>query len=89
MALYFVSYDLHKAGQNYTCISEKLEEMGTHWHFQQSVWLVKWGGNPYDLANHLETCLDSNDKLFVCRVSHDAAWSGYPDDATTWISSNM
>ena len=87
MNLYLVSYDLKQQGQNYTCITKKLEDLGTHWHFQQSVWLVQWGGNAYDLATELEACLDSNDVLFVTRVTSDSAWSGYPDEGTQWIAS--
>ena len=86
MSLYLVAYDLMKQGQNYTCITKKLEAFESYWHFQQSVWLVQWSGNAYDLANELETCLDSNDKLFVTRVTSDSAWSGYPDEGTNWIA---
>jgi len=89
MSLFLVAYDLKKVGQNYECMSRKLEALATYWHFQGSVWLVEWGGSPYTLANELEGCLDTNDELFVTRVSSDAAWSGYDDDGTAWLQSNI
>ena len=89
MALFIVTYDLKKVGQNYECISKKLEALGDFWHFQQSVWLVGWDGDAFGLANELETCLDSNDTLFVTRVTSDSAWSGLGDDGDAWIAAMM
>lgn len=89
MALHIVAYDLNQQGQNYDCIIKKLEGFGTFWHFQKSVWLVEWAGSSYDLANDLEGCLDSNDTLFVSRVTSDSAWSGYDADGTAWIASHL
>lgn len=89
MALYLVAYDLVRQGQNYTCIINKLEALGTYFHIQQSVWLVGWDGDAYALATHLEGCLDGNDKLFVTRATPDSAWTGYDDDGTQWIQSQL
>ncbi len=85
MALYLVTYDLHKQGQNYPCISQKLESLSAYWHFQGSVWLVAWDGSSYALAEHLRQCLDTNDNVFVTRVSEDSAWSGFSQEGSDWI----
>ena len=85
MAAYIVSYDLHKVGQNYNCLNEKLNAYAKHWHIQGSVWLIETSESAAVLRDKLKTCLDSNDKLLVARLSGEAAWSGYTDVSTKWL----
>lgn len=85
MAAYIVTYDLHQQGQNYSCIIEKLESYGTHWHMQGSVWIISTSLSAAEIRDHLTPCLDSNDKLFVGRLQGEAAWYGYPDNITKWL----
>jgi hypothetical protein len=77
MTAFTVCYDLKKIGQNYTCITEKLKKL-PHCHAQGSVWLVDYSGTASDLRNHLGTCLDANDTLFVDYVSKSWAGQGMP-----------
>ena len=85
MSLYLALYDLDAPDQNYTGLISRLEEMGTYWHIQQSVWLVEWGGTAYTLAEDLAKFIDDGDKLLVTHVSADTAWSGYDDDSASWL----
>jgi len=85
MPAYIVTYDLHKQGQNYDCLIEKLKGYGTHWHMQQSVWIVVTNQNSAQIRDHLRLCLDSNDKLFVGKLSGEGAWFGYSDSVTQWL----
>ena len=85
MAAYLVTYDLNANGQNYKCLDKALTELATHWRFQKSAWLVDWTGTAFDLANQLQSCLDSNDILFVTRVTEDSAWCGYDEPGSAWI----
>lgn len=73
MAVYIVCYDLKKTGQNYTCITEKLEKL-PNCHAQGSVWFVEYAGTSVQLRDHLVPCLDDNDVLFVDEVS--GRWAG-------------
>ena len=85
MAAYIVSYDLHKQGQNYDCIIKKLEAYPSHWHMQQSVWIVVTNDNASKIRDNLAPCLDSNDKLFVGKLSGEAAWKGLSDKGSKWL----
>jgi hypothetical protein len=85
MSKFIVSYDLHKAGQNYTCIINKLKSYGSYWHIQGSVWIIATQENATQIRDKLKACLDSNDKLFVAKLSGEAAWKGYPDNVSQWI----
>jgi len=88
MSIYIVSYDLNKVGQNYSCITEKLKAYPKHWHAQQSVWFIVSSGNASRIRDELQTCLDSNDSLFVGQLS-SAAWTGLGQEFSRWYKSNV
>ena len=85
MAAYIVSYDLRKQGQNYECIIKKLEAYKSHWHMQQSVWIVVTDQTHVQVRDHLKSCLDQNDNLFVGKLSA-AAWHGFSEKAGAWLT---
>lgn len=89
MAVYIVTYDLHKQGQNYECIIQKLNAYGTHWHMQQSVWIIETTQSAAQVRDNLITCLDANDKLFVAKLSGEAAWYGYTSDINQWLKQRL
>jgi hypothetical protein len=72
MPCYLVAYDLKRVGQNYTCITGKLEKLA-NCHAQGSVWFVDHPGPESALRSQLVSCLDQNDRLFVSEVSR--AWA--------------
>jgi len=77
MACYVVAYDLNTLGQNYDCITGKLESL-PNCHTQKSVWLVEHAGPETALRDYLLPCLDANDRLFVSEVSRSWAGRGMP-----------
>lgn len=89
MPAYIVAYDLKKHGQNYPCITEKLEAYGTHWHMQASVWIVISTQTVAQIRDNLQQCLDENDELMVARLSGEAAWRGYSTAITLWLKANL
>ena len=89
MATFIVAYDLHEPGQSYDCIIAKLTAYPTHWHMQQSVWIIVTTQTAMQILDNLKTCLDANDKLFVGELGKDAAWIGYSNDVTTWLKKHL
>ena len=89
MKSYIVTYDLMKSGQNYECLTKKLKAYGTYCHLQQSVWLLRTDQSASQVRDNLATCLDSNDKLFVAKLSGEAAWIGYPETYSNWIKEKV
>lgn len=85
MAVFIVTYDLNTPGQKYDCLTEKLEAYGIHWHMQGSVWLIVTTQTAVEIRDNLQECLDSNDELFVARLSGEAAWTGYGKNITEWL----
>lgn len=89
MPAYIVVYDLHTPGQNYECLTEKIEAYGYYWHVQRSVWIIVTRDSAEAIRDNLKQCLDRNDKLLVARLSGEAAWSGYKDDDGSWLKSAL
>lgn len=89
MTSYIVSYDLHAEGQNYECLYKKLDAYSTRWHVQRSVWVIVTNETAKDIRNNLVSCLDSNDKLLVAKLSGEAAWHGYDQKIANWIKQNL
>lgn len=85
MSVYIVTYDLIKQGQNYACITQKLKSYPTHWHAQGSVWIIETNQTAVQVRDHLSPCLDSNDKLFVAKLTGEAAWTGYAQNISDWL----
>lgn len=89
MAAYIVTYDLKQVGQNYTCITKKLEAYPVHWHMQGSVWIVQTSKTAAQIRDDLAGCLYQNDNLFVARLQGEAAWKGFSDNAGSWLKSQL
>lgn len=85
MAAYVVTYDLMRQGQNYEGITKRLQSYPTHWHVQQSVWIVVTTQNASTIRDYLAATLDANDKLIVARLSNEAAWTGYDASVSQWL----
>jgi len=83
MSAYIVAYDLRVQGQNYPCITGKLEALKA-FHMQQSVWIVSTNMTSVQIRDHLQSCLDANDKLFVGKLS-ESAGKGYTVDVSNWL----
>ncbi|MBK8197772.1 MAG: hypothetical protein IPK75_05325 [Acidobacteria bacterium] len=84
-----MTYDLKQAGQNYACISKKLEAYQAHWHMQGSVWIIQTSKSAAQIRDELKACLDQNDTLFVARLEGESAWHGFSDKAGVWLKSKL
>ncbi len=72
MAVYEISYDLNKSGQNYDELHEAIKSIGDWAHPLKSTWWVETH-NLYseDIYNKLEPFVDKNDYLFVSKITSD------------------
>lgn len=84
MSVYCVSYDLNKAGQNYSALYKELESSASWWHHLDSTWLIYTAESAKMLANRLRSHLDDNDLLLVIEVTSE--YSGWlPQKAWDWM----
>ena len=85
MKTYVISYDLNKAGQNYSCLTQKIRGYGTYCKLGGSAWLIRSAQSAVKIRDNLGGCLDTNDQLFVGLLEGEAAWTGYTTDVSNWI----
>lgn len=79
MSAFIVNYDLRRPVQNYPGLIERIESYAYHWPYQKSCWIVGPASSAFEVAENLRQELDSDDVLFVQRLTEDCAWWGYDD----------
>ena len=88
MAVYSVSYDLHRPGQNYTGLIDELKKSRNWWHYLESTWLIVTNETASQLWDRLSQHVDANDSVLVIVVRNDkGGW--LPKDAWDWINANV
>ena len=74
MAVYLISYDLDKPGQDYPRLVKELELLGAV-RVLYSEWIFRSTSSPVEIRDWLQSFIDSNDMLLVVALS-EAAWTG-------------
>ncbi|WBL16404.1 hypothetical protein [Sutcliffiella sp. NC1] len=89
MAVYFITYDLNKTGQNYDDLYEKIKEFGDWYHFMKSCWFVSVNYETCEsIREKLISVMDNNDYLFVDQVtSNRDGW--LPQDVWDWLRQRL
>ena len=88
MTVYCVSYDLNKAGQNYSALYNELKASSSWWHYLDSTWLIATQESAEQLCNRLLRHLDKNDRLLVIKVVR--SYQGFlTEEAWTWIRTHV
>jgi len=73
MALYLVSYDLDKPGQEYPPLLSRLRELGAQ-RILFSEWFLVNNATPAAIRDDLSRFLDANDRILVVELKNNAAW---------------
>lgn len=89
MTAYVITYDLSEPERNYDDLYERIKSYGSWAHVVESTWMVATSGTARSVRDHLKDVLDSNDKLFVGKVSAPAAWAGLSKDVADWLKKNL
>jgi hypothetical protein len=89
MSVLTISYDLRKPGRNYESLYEGIKALGSWCHALESTWFVDTNKSATDAANMLWKHMDSNDGLFVGRLTKEAAWAGLSDIFSEWLKTHI
>lgn len=91
MSSYIITYDLRQTGRNYAGLYESIKGISGTWaHITESSWLVVADNlSSVAIRDSLGKALDNNYKLFVAKLSGEAAWRGLSKSQTDWIKSNL
>lgn len=86
---YIISYDLDNPGQNYKEVETVIESYGTYAKITESCWCIVTSDTAKEVRDNIGNKIDSNDKLFVGKLSGEAAWSGLDDKVSNWLHNNL
>lgn len=82
MALYLLTYDLRKEGQDYKSLYDELKKFNAV-RILESVWCFnRFNTNAEGLRNYFKQFIDENDGLFVAEITDWASYNveGTPND---------
>lgn len=92
MKVFIISYDLRKAGQNYTSLYDGIKSLSNDWqHPMESFWGVRVPDhiNAQYIYEHLKPTLDENDSLMIVQIYETTDRQGWmPKTFWTWLNSN-
>ena len=89
MASYLIGYDLNRPGQNYPELFTAIKAIGLWWHCLDSTWIVKTDKSAIQIRDVLQPHIDNSDELLVARLTGEAAWAGFNQECSSWLTSNL
>lgn len=89
MKTYIIGYDLNRPGQDYTDLIQAIKQYGTYWHHLDSTWIIKTDDSAVEIHDNLRPHIDSGDELLVIQYQGDAAWSGFKERGSKWLTDHL
>ncbi len=84
---YIISYDLRKK-RDYESLYDAIKSYGNWAHILESVWAVVTEKSAKQVRDHLLSCMDNDDGLFVVKSGTEAAWQNVMCE-TQWLKDNL
>lgn len=88
MNSYLISYDLMAPAKDYSKLISAIKEYGTYAKVLESCWIIKSSSDSTTIRNNLVKYIDENDKLFVCKLTGEAAWKNVLC-TNQWLKDNL
>ena len=87
---YIVPYDLVGTSESSPDYERLIERIQTyHWaKLQYSAWIVRSSQSAAQIRDYLLVPMDSNDRLFVARLTGEAAWRN-TSCSNDWLQGNL
>lgn len=73
MNKYLVTYDLNRPGKNYSSLISKIKAY-TNAKVCESAWIIRSNSDSAQIRDLLAQEIDTNDSLFVAKLTGEAAW---------------
>lgn len=89
MSAYLVTFDLNRQGQNYDGVVEAIKSYGTWAKVATTTFVIVTSSSAGQIRDKLQAKIDSNDELFVAKLSGEAAWYGLSDSVSKWLQENL
>lgn len=78
MNTYMITYDLNTPGKDYSSLISRIKSY-SYSKICESAWIVKSNGDTLQVRDDIASVLDKNDRLFVAKLTGQAAWSNCID----------
>ena len=86
MPAYIVEYGLRDPNKNHPRLSRAIKKEYRYWRILEFTWIIEASVPAPQIYEYLETNIDQNDRLFVCRLAGDAALTeSFSDEGTAWL----
>ncbi|HCU24468.1 MAG TPA: hypothetical protein DF383_05570 [Deltaproteobacteria bacterium] len=90
MAVYLVSYDLKKPGQNYFPLYEVLKSGASWWHYLDSTWMIDSHESIEVWEQRIKSQLDQNDSFLIVKLLAGQSYVGWlPREAWEWVKQRL
>ncbi|EJQ43710.1 hypothetical protein IEQ_05038 [Bacillus cereus BAG6X1-2] len=90
MAVYLITYDLHKFGQDYKGLHQKIKSLGENIHPLESTWIVSSNHDSKEIYNTLKPSLDSNDCILIVKIQSTSDYYGLLNKAYwSWLKTHI
>lgn len=88
MAVFIISYDLNRPGQNYPDLYDKIKSLGSWAHILDSTWLIDTNKTAKEVFDSISPCLDSTDKIIVIEAKNH--WHAIlTEEIYTWLRTHL
>lgn len=87
MSSFIISYDLI-SDKDYSKLYEAIRNYGSYAHVLESVWIIKSSSSSSNIRDNLISYIDSDDKLFVAKLTGESAWKNLSKEVSNWIKNN-
>ncbi|QTB26363.1 CRISPR-associated protein Cas2 [Lysinibacillus sphaericus] len=75
MDKYIISYDLIGPNRDYNAVIKRIGTYPASVSVLESVWIVMTDKTAPEIRNDISSVMDSNDRIFVARLTGHAAWN--------------
>ena len=90
MANVLIGYDLNRPHQDYQDLIDAIKQLGSWWHCLDSTWIVMTSLTVVQVRDALKVHIDSNDELLVVPlVQGVGAWTGFNQQCSDWLTTNL
>lgn len=83
-----ITYDLCQPGQNYEDLISAIKEYSKWARVTESTWIIVTDDSCETIRNNLVQHIDTNDRLFVAKLSGEAAWRNVKCK-NDWLKENL
>lgn len=87
MSSFIISYDLI-SDKDYSSLYSAIRDYRSFAHVLESVWIIKSSTSSAEIRDNLKSYIDSDDKLFVAKLTGESAWKNLSKEVSDWIQNN-